>query len=284
MEYKKSEILVVGSVVKDTIVSYSKKKITLGGTGTNISFGLGVLGLNPTIVSVAGKDSKEFLQFFKKNKISQKIEIFNKKRTAEFLAKIDKKGKEKTFWKPNVFNKIEEIKLVNLFSKKELENFKIIIFSPGTPKSTVKHIKEFKNLNKKALVIFDPGQMTEFYTKKQVEESIKFSDFLILNELEFGQLSKILKKDLLKLFKNKILIKTLGEKGSQIFQNNKIIFIPVIQAKKIVSTVGAGDTYRVGLIYGLLNKMSLESSCKLGARFSSRSVGSVGCKKYFFKI
>ena len=72
----KSKILVIGSVVKDVTIVGGIKKEVLGGTGTNISFGLGTLGLNPTLVSVVGSDfNKKYSSFFVKYEINSKIFI-----------------------------------------------------------------------------------------------------------------------------------------------------------------------------------------------------------------
>ena len=171
----------------------------------------------------------------------------------------------------------------SFFNDNKLGNFKIAIFSPGTPKSTERHMQEFHEKKKNATVIFDPGQMIHTYTKKQLENCIKLSDILILNELEFTQAEKILKKNLLKLFKNKILIRTLGDKGSVIYEKGKEIRIPVVKAKKVLSAVGAGDAYRAGLIYGLINRLDIEYVCKLGAKMASKNVEYLGCQLYKIK-
>ncbi|MEI6580885.1 MAG: PfkB family carbohydrate kinase [bacterium] len=287
MKNIKNEILVIGSVVRDvTILPSGKKKEALGGTGTNIAFGLGVLGLYPYLVSVVGNDfNKKFQNFLNKNGIVLKLIRNNAGKMAAFSVKISKDERELWDWQANVANEIEKIKLSSIFKLHDLKNIKIVIFSPGTHKSVLKHMKEFNNQkSKNAILIFDPGQTIDTYTKKEFLECSKLANILILNEMEFNKAEKIIKKGLLKLFKNKIIIKTLGEKGSEIYNKGRMIYVPIIKAKKTVSTVGAGDAYRSGLIYGLLNNMSLEDSCKLGTKFSSRSVGKVGCHKSFFKI
>ncbi|MFA6523966.1 MAG: PfkB family carbohydrate kinase [Candidatus Paceibacterota bacterium] len=284
---KKGEIIVIGSIVRDIVeLTNGKKKEFLGGTGANISYGLGVLGLNPTLISVVGKDfSKKIKEYFKKNKINLNIFKDKKEDTAVFSVIKKTKGKDIEIWKPNVFNKIEKLSLSYFLNKKELEKVNIIIFSPGTPISTHLHLKQFyEKGNKDAVVIFDPGQMTNMYTKKQFTECLKFSDILILNELEFKQAEKIIKKKILESFKDKIIIKTLGHKGSAIYKNKEVFNIPIVKPKKVVSAVGAGDAYRAGLIFGILNKMSLEESCKLGAKLASKNVEFLGCQQYDFSL
>lgn len=281
----KGKILVVGSVVEDTVrLSGGKEKKFPGGTGGNIAYGLGMLGLVPTLFSVAGKDfNQNYAKHLEKYGVNLKVQIYPKGETAVFYIGKDQEGIHSEFWKPNVFNKIEKLSLNKKFNTKDLQKIEIAIFSPGTPKSTEKHIKEFCKNKKNAMVIFDPGQMIGRYTKKQMTKCIELSDILILNEFEFIEAEKILKKDPLKLLQNKILIKTLGGKGSVVYRNGEIIFVETVKPKKVVSALGAGDAYRAGLIFGLFNGLTIKKACLLGAKMASKNIEYLGCQKYKLK-
>jgi adenosine kinase len=286
MKNNKEEILIVGSVVRDIVrLSNGEKKEFYGGTGGNIAYGLGMLGLAPSLFSVVGRDFKPgYSKHLVKHGVGLKVYIDKKDKTAVFYIGKDQEGIHSESWEPNVFNKIEKLSLNKKFSTKDFQEIRIAIFSPGTPKSTEKHMTEFHQKKKNAMVIFDPGQMIERYTKKQMAKCIKLSDVLILNEFEFAEAEKILKKDPLKLLQNKILIKTLGNKGSVIYANGEIIFVKMVKPKKIVNALGAGDAYRAGLIFGLLNNMAIEKACFFGAKMASKNIEFLGCQEYFLKI
>lgn len=288
MKSKNSNILVVGSVVKDIVhLPNGIKKKFFGGTGANIAYGLGILKIESTLFSVAGKDfNPVFSNHLKKYGINLKVYVNKKAKTAVFSVIEGIKGKKnKEIWQPNVYAEIENIKLSSLVSETDFPKIKIAIFSPGTPVSTINHLKEFNEKKKKgSIAIFDPGQMTAYYSPKQFKECCDLSDILILNELEFKQSNEKLDEKLLKIFKNKILIQTLGHLGSVIYQNGKIVLIRAVKPKEVVNVVGAGDAYRAGLIYGIYKKMTLEKSCELGARMASKNVEFLGCQKYSFKL
>lgn len=287
MKNQDSNILVVGSVVKDIVyLRGGAKRNFFGGTGANISYGLGILKIKSTLFSVAGKDFNPiFSNHLKKYGIDLKVCVDKNAKTAVFSVVENAKGKNKEIWWPNGYAEIENIKLSSLLNKKDFSKIKIAIFSPGTAVSTVGHLKEFnKNKKKGSIAIFDPGQMTDYYSQKQFKECCALSDILILNELEFKQSNEKLNGQLLKIFKNKILIQTLGHRGSIIYQNGGIIFIRAVKPKRVVNVVGAGDAYRAGLIYGLHKGKTLEESCRLGARMASKNVEFLGCQKYSFKL
>ena len=276
---KKTEgkILVNGSVVIDTIL----EKEFFGGTGANISYGLGKLKTSPLLFSLAGEDfKKDYGAHLKKSGVILRVHIEKMKRTASFSL-INNEG-EKQIWilKRNAYKNINKISLTKTISENELKKISIAIFSPGTPDSILKHMREFRNHSPKATVIFDPGQEINNFSKKILEKCASFCDIFIVNENEYAQAKKILKQDPTKVFNKKIIIKTLGEKGSIIFQDKKITKVPAVHPKKVVDTTGAGDAYRAGLIFGLWKGFSLTKSCTLGAKMAAINIEHLGCQKY----
>jgi len=272
----KGKILVCGSVVIDNILG----KISYGGTAGNISYGLGLLKSHPMLFSLVGYDFKEFQAHLKKNGVDVRVALDKNKKTANFISVSGAKGERVESWHPNAYEKIHEVSLKKTIKSRELENTKIAIFSPGYPHSTLKHLIEFRAYAPRALVIFDPGQMITLYNKKTFSTCMELADMLILNALEYKQIKKILGADPIRLFKNKIIIRTEGERGSVIFQNKTKNKISPVKPKVVMDTTGAGDAYRVGLIYGLYTGKSLEESCRLGAGIAAKCIEFVGCQEY----
>ncbi len=281
-----SEILVLGSVVNDIVfLPKGKTKEFFGGTGANISYGLGLLGLHPTLFSVVGSDfGSKFKSHLEKHGINLALSVNKKNKTATFLIDKTVKGATKETWQPNVYNEIENISLLKAVKKPLLQKIKIAVFSPGTAKSTLRHLKEFRAVNKNAFVIFDPGQMIYTYSKKVFLECLEYSDMLIINEFETEFLEDVLKLNLKKILDNKIFIKTLGEKGSTIYTKDDHFTVPVFKAKKFIDATGAGDAYRAGLIYGIVHNYTLLDGAKLGAKIASKNVEHLGCQNYTFKV
>ena len=76
------------------------------------------------------------------------------------------------------------------------------------------------------------------------------------------------------------LITTMGNEGSKIFQNGNITHIDCIHVEDVIDPTGAGDSYRGGLLKGLILGWNLEKSCQLGAIVASRAVCSRGTQNY----
>ena len=75
----------------------------------------------------------------------------------------------------------------------------------------------------------------------------------------------------------KIIVKTCGANGSEIYSNNEKIKIDAI-VREAVDPTGAGDSYRAGFLSRFLNGESLEQSAKFASSVSSFIVEQQGCQ------
>ena len=70
----------------------------------------------------------------------------------------------------------------------------------------------------------------------------------------------------------KIAIATFGEKGSLAYDKDGFHEGHVVKAEKVVNTIGAGDSFIAGFLYGVLNKYSVEECLQKGAEVASQVV------------
>jgi sugar/nucleoside kinase (ribokinase family) len=75
--------------------------------------------------------------------------------------------------------------------------------------------------------------------------------------------------------KSKFVVIKLGAEGAVLRTKDKTIFIPSI-AVNIVDTIGAGDAFNAGFLYGYLNNWDLEESLKLAAACGALSTQAAG--------
>ncbi len=306
---KKSEILVYGSVSIDILFDLignvknhinlkngilgtqnfmftaSEKEEYFGGTGGNISYGLGNLGQSPLLFSAAGKD---FETYFKKhlenNGVNLRVYEDKKGYTAVFYAMADDERQQIGIFQPGVYIKnVENVPLSSTLSKKEMSDIKIAIFSAGTGKSMTMHMEEFRKQNKTAKIIFDPGQtLMATFNKSQLEKCLKLANVVIGNETEIFQIKSHFGLTFEKIFNFGVteIIETLGENGSILHTQSGRTKIDVVKAKKVVDTTGAGDAYRAGLIFGLQKGLTMPEAMKIGAKLGSLCVSYQGGQTY----
>jgi adenosine kinase len=92
-----------------------------------------------------------------------------------------------------------------------------------------------------------------------------------------------LKRDeLLKL--TSIIITTLGEQGSRVCTSDRIIEIPPVQIEKAIDPTGAGDSYRSGLLKGLVQKLDIVECAAMGSSCASFAVEYLGTQEHHFTV
>ena len=70
----------------------------------------------------------------------------------------------------------------------------------------------------------------------------------------------------------KIAVATFGEKGSLAYDGKEFTSFGIFPAPNVVNTVGAGDSFISGFLYGVLNGLSVKECLSKGAEVSAQVV------------
>jgi adenosine kinase len=157
----------------------------------------------------------------------------------------------------------------------------IVIVSPGNLEDMVNYPRTCKARG--IDYIFDPGQSLPVLDAKDLLDAIDGCRILISNDYELDLIMSktgFKKEDLLK--RARVIIVTLGEHGSQVSTTVGEISIPVVKPKKLEDPTGAGDSYRGGLISGLVQGMDIEQCARIGSVCASFAVECYGTQDYRF--
>jgi adenosine kinase len=84
------------------------------------------------------------------------------------------------------------------------------------------------------------------------------------------------------LERTRAMITTLGELGSRIATLQGEIGIPTVKAREVLDPTGAGDSYRGGLITGLVEGKEISHCARLGSVCASFAVERYGTQEYTF--
>ena len=248
-----------------------------GGTAGNIAYALTLLGEKPEISATLGQEEHKYLEWLKKNGISSdNIKIIKDEFTASAYITTDKANNQITGFNPGAMNYSSSLEFDNLNPKET-----IVIVSPGN----LEDMLNYPRLCKARGIdyIFDPGQSIPMLEPEDLVQTIDGCRILVSNDYELDLiLNKTgLKKEAL-LERAKTIIVTMGELGSRISTINGEIKIPAARAKIVRDPTGAGDSYRGGLISGLVRGKDVEESARMGSVCASFSVECYGTQEYTF--
>ncbi len=248
-----------------------------GGTAGNIAYAFKLMGEEPLISSTIGQDNHRYLDWLKKNSISENgIKIVDTELTAGAYITTDKADNQITGFNPGAMKYSSELD----FHKLDPEDT-LLIVSPGNLDDMIDYPQMCRE--REIDYIFDPGQALPMLQPKDLLENIDGCTLLIVNDYEFDMiLSKTEQPREAILERAGTTIITLGENGSRIHTNGESTPIPPCKALKVVDPTGAGDAYRGGLLAGLVNGKSIFDSGLLGSVCASFAVECYGTQVYTF--
>jgi len=300
-------ILVCGSIAYDNIMQFNgdmndnltsdkqkhvfnlsvmpfSKTVNYGGTAGNISYNLGLLNAKTMVMTAVGRDFNDSGYKSHFNQLSSLKfigETYQDLFTAACYIVNDKNHNQMIVFHQGAMERCPQLKLTERGVSKD--KIKIASISPDNYIAMMNWVKELKTLG--IPFIFDPGQVTPAFNEKDLKQIIPQAEIVIGNEFEIEMIQKKMNINIDQLQKlNSKIIMTKGAKGSVIYQNGKEQNISVVKPEKVVDTTGAGDGYRAGLLYGLVNNLNLVEACQIGAVVGSYVVETEGPQTQKFSI
>jgi fructokinase len=264
---KKYKVAGIGEVLWDQLPQGD----VLGGAPANVAYHAGQLGAESYIISAVGKDDlgNEIISRLSAKNINLLISRVAYP-TGTVKVTLDDKGvPDFVIIKDVAWDYIELTnECINLAGQLDA-----ICFGSLAQRNDVSHhaIVKFINLvPENALKIFDINLRQNFYDKQLINESLKISNILKINDDELLIVSKLFEwegdeeylcRKLLDRYNLKLVAYTCGTKGSYLISKDEKSFLKT-PAVKVKDTIGAGDSFTAALIVSLLNGYAL---CKCHA-------------------
>ncbi|MCX6004440.1 MAG: carbohydrate kinase family protein [Chloroflexi bacterium] len=252
-------------------------KEKFGGTAGNIAYALILMGENPLISATIGHDYHRYFEWLAHNGIAtENIKIIENEFTASAYITTDRADNQITGFNPGAMKYPSSLDFNKLNPKETL-----FIVSPGNLEDMLNYplLCKARGID----YIFDPGQSLPMLDAKELIQAVEGCRILISNDYELDLIiSKTgLNKEALLGLTDTIIV-TMGEQGSLVSTPNCEINIPAVNPKKIVDPTCAGDSYRGGLISGLVQGKSIEHCARMGSVCASFAVECYGTQDYSF--
>ncbi|MBI4973728.1 hypothetical protein HZC27_03910 [Candidatus Roizmanbacteria bacterium] len=290
----------------------------MGGTATNIAFAASqikkILISHPEFISGSdskqmpkrvrhdtsiyilgglGKDGKDHLRFFKKNKIDTRGIVVDKNIfSANGSVITDIKDNQIWGFYYGACERGKDVEFTKFVRKDNL-----MIISANHPRAFLAAQKyAVKN---KVDYLYDAGMSLTWITDKDLKQGVMNATYLIGNDYEIAMIIKRIKMTEKELVKKGVnVITTLGEKGvkfegnpkSQILNPKQILnsklqkeislYIPAVKVHKVVDPTGAGDGFRGGFMVALALGYDMIDCLKVGNVVASFAIEKYGTVNY----
>jgi adenosine kinase len=275
--YFKDHILPEKIHVLNVCFQVNDMKEKFGGTAGNIAYALTLMGQKPIISATVGRDYHRYFEWLEKSGIStESICILENEFTACAYITTDQADNQITGFHPGAMKYSSSLNFDQLDPRETL-----VIVSPGNLEDMVKYPQACKARG--IDYIFDPGQSLPMLGAKDLLQAVEGCRILIANDYELDLIlckTGMNKQDLID--RAGAVIVTLGELGSRVSTRGCEVCIPPAKARTVKDPTGAGDSYRGGLISGLIQGLAIEECARMGSVCASFAVECYGTQEYSF--
>jgi len=263
----------------------------VGGAELNVAIGCARLGLKTGWISRLGNDEfgKYILNFVRGEGIDvSEVKYVDGYPTSLNFKEILEDGSGRTFYyranSPTTTLTTESL------NEEYIKNAKLLhitgVFLAINKEKNVEVIKRAISIAKKSglLISFDPNIRLKLWSKEEAKDTLStflpYIDILLTGSEEAEILLGMSNpKEIIERCKSYgisyIAIKQ-GEKGSIGYYNGQYMEAPPVKPRKVVDTVGAGDGFDAGFIYGVLHGWPLERTLKFANTIGSMVVSVSG--------
>ncbi len=246
-----------------------------GGTAGNIAYSLSLLNLQSTILATIGKDFSPYKKWLEDKNIDLSfLRTLEDNLTPGAYIITDKDNNQITGF---------HMGAMATEGNFEIKEKGIGIIAPGNIVDMMSLQDQYQSQN--IPYIFDPGQVIPALQPEEMRALIQGSEAFITNDYELELVMKnteLTKEQILTM--TKILITTKGGEGSTIQSGNDIVNIPAAKAEAVLDPTGAGDAYRAGIIYGLVNDLDFETMGHLASLTGVYAVEHQGTQEHSYTI
>lgn len=263
------ELLGVG---KTSAVRYfaGLKNPLWGGCACNIAVGCAKLGLRSLLITVLGDDleGREYFNYLKAAGVDVRfVWVRERSLTPRTFLISDASREHMTLFYSGAPVSDQMLDVLNRLRDEDIH---LGVLTVGDPRLTRIFVSILEDKGIPLLWSFkaDPKAIPQTLVK---EIALK-CNILVANKNEINFiLQKTHCKNVIDLLNSgvKNVIITYGQHGCEVWSESRHEKIPSVPPKKVIDTTGAGDGFVVGLVFGLVNQLSIFEAARIGVTSAS---------------
>lgn len=254
-----------------------------GGVAPNIAYNLALLGERPKIMATVGQDFDEYRRWLESYGVDTSgiIEI-PEEFTSSFFVSTDMDQNQIAMFYTGAMAYAQQLSFRE-FAKDGIE---LAVISPNDPRAMAQYVRECKELHIR--YIYDPSQQIIRLNGDEIDEGVRGSKSVIVNDYEFEMLKNKTGRSTEEIAEStECLIITKGERGSSIRLRERPqapIEIPPVKPRRSADPTGVGDAYRAGIIKGMLHGLDWETTGRMGSLAATFALEEHGTQNHQYAL
>jgi adenosine kinase len=296
-------LLIAGSIATDHLMTFQGKfedslvveqldklsvsflvedlEIRRGGVAPNICFGLGQLGLRPTLVGAAGEDFADYRSWLERHGVDcDSVHISDSKHTARFVCTTDTTMAQFASFYPGAMSEARLIELAPIVARVGAPDY--VLIGADDPEGMLRHTDECRQRG--YAFIADPSQQLAFGEGNLIRQLIEGATILFSNEYESHLIASKTgwsPEEILDRVGTQVI--TMGKDGVRIVgKDQQPIEVHAARDVRAVEPTGVGDAFRAGFLAGADWGLSHERAAQVGCTLAAYVVETVGTQEYSF--
>lgn len=293
-----SKVLCIGDSCADIIIPYGQAKkgndafvsFSCGGSNANTAYGLGKLGVDASFVGKAGKDlyglaMKKELEDAGVN--TNHFLIDESMISTQILVVIDERNDRFPFLMPRENPSYLEIypddlKGIDISDTEYILTNGMMLFKNPAAASICDYLSVCHKQGIKIILDINYRLETINEDRSYLDEVVKISDYLLgsIDDDLLPLSGKDNLNDAIDVLQNdsNVIIARNAE-GSSYFSRKEKGFCPSYKVD-VIDTLGAGDAFNAGFIYGLTSNFPLDACNRYGCKVASYCIAHKGARNY----
>ena len=249
-----------------------------GGCAGNIAYNLNLLGGDGKPMGAVGQDFAPYAKWMAEKEISQEFllsvaDAF----TAQAFITTDLDDNQITAFHPGAMNQAHEQAIPTD------AGISLGLLSPDGRDAMLQHAEQFHAAG--IPFVFDPGQGLPMFNGEELLRFIELAEYVTVNDYESQLLQERTGMSESEIMKQvSALIVTRGAEGSVVYTAAETFEIPAVAVADIKDPTGCGDAYRAGLIFGLMNAMDWQTTCRIAYLMGAIKIAHHGTQNHHFTM
>jgi len=251
-----------------------------GGTGANIAYNLRRLGVDPILLGTVGHDFGSYAEWMDRHGVRRDfLRVLDDCFTAQCFITTDLDNNQITSFHSGAMERAHEASIDAV-----TEEIRVGIVAPNGKQAMIENAAALKRRG--AACVVDPGQGLPMFDGPELVALLEGADVYVVNDYEWAMtLDKTGLDEDGVAERVGALVVTRGEQGSRLRRGGRegavrmegdVAEVGSVEPEGVVDPTGCGDAYRAGILYALLEGLSLEQGARIGSLMGSLKVARPG--------